>query len=69
MEVSGQLHVTPGEIAPGTHWIGGWGGGGRAGIDAVEKRKNLAFTGNRISAVQPEVTVRQKMFYSFVIWN
>jgi hypothetical protein len=28
----------PGEIAPGTHWIGGWVGP-RVGLDAVEKRK------------------------------
>jgi hypothetical protein len=29
---------TPREIAPGTHWIGGWVGP-RAGLDAVEKRR------------------------------
>jgi hypothetical protein len=29
---------TPGERAPGTHWIGGWVGP-RAGLDAPEKRK------------------------------
>jgi hypothetical protein len=29
---------TPGERAPGTHWIGGWVGS-RAVLDAVEKRK------------------------------
>jgi hypothetical protein len=29
---------TPGEIVPGTHWIGGWAGPG-AGLDAMEKRK------------------------------
>jgi len=32
MEVSGQIHAsglsTPGEGAPGTHWIGGWEGPG-----------------------------------------
>jgi hypothetical protein len=42
MEVSGQLHASaalpPREIAPGTHWIGGWVGP-RAGLDAVVKRK------------------------------
>jgi hypothetical protein len=29
---------TPGEIASGTHWIGGW-------VDSVEKRKILPPTG------------------------
>jgi hypothetical protein len=29
---------TPGERAPGTHWIGGWVGPG-AGLDAEDKRK------------------------------
>jgi hypothetical protein len=42
MEVSGQLHapvaLTPGEKAPGTHWIGGWVSP-RAVLDAVVKRK------------------------------
>jgi hypothetical protein len=40
MEVSDQLHVPtalpPGEIPPGTHWIGGW-------VGAVEKRKILHY--------------------------
>jgi hypothetical protein len=31
---------TPGERAPGNHWIGGWVGP-RAGLDDVEKRKFL----------------------------
>jgi hypothetical protein len=35
-------HFTPGEKAPGTHWIGGHVGP-RAGLDAVEKRKILHF--------------------------
>jgi hypothetical protein len=43
MEVSGQFHVLaalpPGEIAPGTHWIGGWVGP-RADWDATENRKH-----------------------------
>jgi hypothetical protein len=30
----------PGEIAPGTHWIGGWMGP-RIGLEAVQKRKIL----------------------------
>jgi hypothetical protein len=32
---------TAGERTPGTHWIGGWVGP-RAGLEAVEKRKNLS---------------------------
>jgi hypothetical protein len=35
---------TPGERAPGTHWIGGWVGP-RAGLDDVEKRKFLTLPG------------------------
>jgi hypothetical protein len=31
---------TPGEIAPGTHWKGGWMGP-RTGLDDVERRKFL----------------------------
>jgi hypothetical protein len=42
MEVSGQIHtpaaLSPGEIAPGTLWIGGCEGP-RAGLEAVEKRR------------------------------
>jgi hypothetical protein len=42
MKVSDQLHASaalpPGEIAAGTHWIGGWVGP-TAGLDAMEKRK------------------------------
>jgi len=33
------VSFTPQERAPGSHWIGGWVGL-RAGLDAVEKRKN-----------------------------
>jgi hypothetical protein len=43
----------PGEITPGTHWIGRWVGP-RAGLDAVAKRKeNPAPAGNRNPVVQP----------------
>jgi hypothetical protein len=35
---------TPGERAPGTHWIGGWVGP-RAGMDDVENRKFLTLPG------------------------
>jgi hypothetical protein len=35
---------TPGEIAPGTHWIGGWVDP-RAGLDDMEKRKFLTLPG------------------------
>jgi hypothetical protein len=34
--VSRHSHFTPGERAPGTHWIGGWVDP-RAGLDDVEK--------------------------------
>jgi hypothetical protein len=34
--------LTPGERAPGIHWIGGWVGP-RAGLDDVEKRKFLPY--------------------------
>jgi hypothetical protein len=44
MKVNGKLHapatLSPEEIAPGTHWSGGWVGY-RFGLDAVEKRKIL----------------------------
>jgi hypothetical protein len=35
---------TPGERAPGTHWIEGWVGP-KAGLDEVEKRKFLTLPG------------------------
>jgi hypothetical protein len=37
MKVNGKLH-TPGDKAPGTHWIGGWVGP-RSGVHVMEKRK------------------------------
>jgi hypothetical protein len=45
---------TPGERAPGIHWIGGWVGP-RAGLDDVEKRKffNLRDSNSDPSVVQP----------------
>jgi hypothetical protein len=57
MEVNGQFHVpaalSPGEIASGTHWIGGWVDP-RSGLDSVEKRdENLASVGNGTLAVEP----------------
>jgi hypothetical protein len=39
---------TPGERAPGTHWLGGWVNP-RAGLDAMEKKKHLA-----LSEIEPE---------------
>jgi hypothetical protein len=46
--VSGQLHApgrfTLGEIARGTHWIGGWVDP-RAGLDDFEKRKLFTLPG------------------------
>jgi hypothetical protein len=54
--VNGQLHTQTalprGERAPGTHGIGGWAGP-RVSLGAMEKKKNLAFAGNRTRAVQP----------------
>jgi hypothetical protein len=38
---------TPGERAPGTHWIGGWVGP-RADLDDVEKRKFLTLPGSEL---------------------
>jgi hypothetical protein len=43
---------TPGERAPGTHWIGGWVGP-RVGLEAVEKRKFLPLPEIETGAVQP----------------
>jgi hypothetical protein len=45
---------TPGERAPGTHWIGGWVGL-RSGLDAVEKRKFLPYRDSNSdpSVIQP----------------
>jgi hypothetical protein len=39
--------LTPGEIAPGTHWIGGWVDL-RAGLDDLEKRKFLTLPGLKL---------------------
>jgi hypothetical protein len=38
------ISLTPGEITPGTNWIGDWVGP-TAGLDAVEKRKPLPLPG------------------------
>jgi hypothetical protein len=38
------VRFTPGERAPGTHWIGGWLDP-RAGLDDMEKRKFLTLQG------------------------
>jgi hypothetical protein len=43
---------TPREMAPGTHWIGGWVDP-RAGLDDAEKRK--LFDHNRYSKSEPSV--------------
>jgi hypothetical protein len=42
--VSRMGRFTPGESAPGTHWIGGWVDPS-AGLDDVEKRKLLTLPG------------------------
>jgi hypothetical protein len=54
---------TNGEIAPGTHWIGGWVGP-RAGLDAGEK---CCTAGNRTRAVHP-VTRRYTYSAQLVEW-
>jgi hypothetical protein len=38
-------HLTPGERAPGTNWIGGWVGS-RTGLDDIEKRENVPLASN-----------------------
>jgi hypothetical protein len=40
---SGPGRFTPGERAPGTHWIGGWVGPG-TGLDDTEKKKFLTLS-------------------------
>jgi hypothetical protein len=42
---------TPGEIASGTHWIGGWVDHG-VGLAAMEKKKILPLPGIENQAVQ-----------------
>jgi hypothetical protein len=42
----------PGEIAPGTHWIGGWVGP-RTGLDDVEKTKILPLSGLELRTLGP----------------
>jgi hypothetical protein len=41
---------TPGEIAPGNHWIGGWVGP-RTGLDDVEKRQFLPTPGLELGSL------------------
>jgi hypothetical protein len=43
---------TPGERAPGTHWIGGWVGP-RPGLNDVEKRKFLTLPGLELRPLSP----------------
>jgi hypothetical protein len=42
LSVSCPGRVAPGEIAPGTHWTGGWVGPG-AGLEVPEKRKSCPY--------------------------
>jgi hypothetical protein len=42
---------TPGERAPGTHWIGGWVGS-RAGLDYVEETKFLTLPGLELRSLR-----------------
>jgi hypothetical protein len=39
--------LTPGERAPGTHWIGGWVDP-RAGLDDIKRRKFLTLLGLKL---------------------
>jgi hypothetical protein len=57
------VSLTPGKIAPFTHWIGCWVGPS-TGLDDVEKRKFLALPGlnSDPSAVQSEI--RYAIFFS-----
>jgi hypothetical protein len=43
---------TPGERAPGTHWIGGWVDP-RAGVGDLEKRKFLTLPGLELQPLSP----------------
>jgi hypothetical protein len=65
-------HFTPGERAPGFHWIGGWMGL-RTGLDDMEKRKFLTLRHSKsdLSIVQPvascytDCTIREaKLIYN-----
>jgi hypothetical protein len=70
---------TPGERAPGTHWIGGWVGP-RAGLDDVKKRKILSLSlrfggtmrlrlhGRRISRVTPPASCWSLAWLSLRPW-
>jgi acyl dehydratase len=49
--VSFTAPFTPGERAPGTHWIGGWVDL-RAGLDNMEKRKFLTLPGLELQLPQ-----------------
>jgi hypothetical protein len=44
--------LTPGERAPGTHWIGGWVGP-RTGLNIVDKRNIFPPAANPNPAVRP----------------
>jgi len=69
--VSGQLHLIPGERAPGTHWIGGWVGH-RGGLDTNKKRRILSshWESNSWTLIfQPKpVTVPTKLPQLFKSW-
>jgi hypothetical protein len=49
---------TPGETAPGTHWIRGWVGP-RTGMDDVEKKNSLPYLDSNLD---PPVVQHNKMF-------
>jgi hypothetical protein len=45
-------HFVPGQVSPGTHWLGGWVGHS-AVLGVMEKRKIPATVRNRTPVVQP----------------
>jgi hypothetical protein len=68
--------LTPGERAPGTHWIGGWVGPS-TDLDDVKKRKFLTLPGSNsdFSVVQPvanrytDCTNSQISYFKFLTFN
>jgi hypothetical protein len=55
---------TPGEINPGTHWIGGWVGP-RAGLNTLEKSKTLPLSGMEPRPSSPSPSVYRLSYPDF----
>jgi hypothetical protein len=66
--LTSELGFTPGEIAPGTHWIGGWMGPS-ASLDAVEKRQILPLPGIEPRPSSRSPSQLRKMFKINVIFR